>query len=70
MDQPTCASALGDNRTAYACVSRNSKCYDDSHFTSYPAGYQCGCEDGYSGNPYIPNGCSLLDDKGTSFHAV
>jgi len=70
MDQPTCASALGDNRTAYACVSRNSKCYDDSHFTSYPAGYQCGCEDGYSGNPYIPNGCSLLDDKCTSFHAV
>ena len=68
MDQPTCASALGNNRTAYACVSRNSKCYDDSHFASYP-GYQCGCEDGYSGNPYIPNGCSLLD-QGTSFHAV
>lgn len=66
MDQPTCASALDKNRTTYACVSRNSKCYD-SHFASYP-GYQCGCEDGCNGNPYIPNGCSL--DEGTSFHAV
>ncbi|TKW09219.1 hypothetical protein SEVIR_6G079300v4 [Setaria viridis] len=59
MDQPTCATAL-DNVTTYACVSSNSVCYN-SHFTSHP-GYHCGCEDGYSGNSYIPNGCSR--DKG------
>ncbi|CAL5009800.1 unnamed protein product [Urochloa decumbens] len=65
MDQPTCATAL-DNATTYACVSSNSTCYD-SHFTSYPS-YHCGCEDGYGGNPYMPNGCSR--DKETGYNPI
>ncbi|CAO2205613.1 unnamed protein product [Urochloa humidicola] len=65
MDQPTCASAL-DNMTTYACESSNSMCYN-SHFASY-LGYHCGCEDGYGGNPYTPNGCSR--DKGTGYNPI
>ncbi|CAO2200088.1 unnamed protein product [Urochloa humidicola] len=65
MDQPTCDTAL-DNVTAYACVSSNSVCYD-SHFASYPS-YHCGCEDGYGGNPYMPNGCSR--DKETGYNPI
>ncbi|CAL5004322.1 unnamed protein product [Urochloa decumbens] len=65
MDQPTCATAL-DNATTYACVSSNSTCYD-SHFASYPS-YHCGCEDGYGGNPYMPNGCS--HDKESGYNSI
>ncbi|CAL5033095.1 unnamed protein product [Urochloa decumbens] len=59
VDQPTCASTI-DNRTNYACVSINSKCYDS--FLTSNHGYLCGCEGGYGGNAYVLNGCSR--DKG------
>ncbi|CAM0948180.1 unnamed protein product [Alopecurus aequalis] len=58
VDQPTCAHAVGDAAT-YACISNNSTCTDD--ITTY-GGYQCSCNGGYVGNPYVPNGC--LPDGG------
>uniref|UniRef100_A0A0E0LWJ0 Protein kinase domain-containing protein n=1 Tax=Oryza punctata TaxID=4537 RepID=A0A0E0LWJ0_ORYPU len=43
---------------APACRSSNSYC---QNYTSYVYnGYQCRCNAGYQGNPYIPNGCQGL----------
>uniref|UniRef100_A0A0E0DC48 Protein kinase domain-containing protein n=1 Tax=Oryza meridionalis TaxID=40149 RepID=A0A0E0DC48_9ORYZ len=54
VDQPTCASTR-DNRTNYACISSYSKCNDNP--LTPDLGYLCGCDSGYSGNPYVRNGC-------------
>ncbi|XP_037410653.1 wall-associated receptor kinase 1-like [Triticum dicoccoides] len=71
VDQSTCVAAK-QNRTDYACISEQSKCMDytnssgDAKDASYIVGsdcYSCMCRSGYSGNPYIPHGCSN-DDKG------
>ncbi|CAO2169635.1 unnamed protein product [Urochloa humidicola] len=41
------------NITSYACVSTNS---------TNGAGYACNCSDGYKGNPYIIDGCTIMKD--------
>ncbi|CAN6275436.1 unnamed protein product [Urochloa humidicola] len=61
MDQPSCTSAA-ENKSSYACISRNSRC-DDS-YRPMNFGYLCWCSAGYGGNPYILDGCSR--DKGYS----
>uniref|UniRef100_A0A0E0B872 Protein kinase domain-containing protein n=1 Tax=Oryza glumipatula TaxID=40148 RepID=A0A0E0B872_9ORYZ len=59
-DNLTCSQA---RKTAaqvggYACVSDNSDCHDS---TNGP-GYVCKCNNGYDGNPYLPNGCIDIDE--------
>uniref|UniRef100_A0ACD5WQE3 Uncharacterized protein n=1 Tax=Avena sativa TaxID=4498 RepID=A0ACD5WQE3_AVESA len=73
-DQPTCVAAV-QNRTTYACMSKLSECVDSTFYgdcsndvscinggITSRSGYYCICNDGYTGNPYIPDGCS--SDKG------
>uniref|UniRef100_A0ACD5UTT2 Uncharacterized protein n=1 Tax=Avena sativa TaxID=4498 RepID=A0ACD5UTT2_AVESA len=48
--QPNCKRAMED-RTSYACVSKDSKCQD-----SEIGGYFCYCKWG-EGNPYVDGGC-------------
>ena len=47
----TCEKAA-QNKTAFAC-KRNSYCQD----LETTSGYRCKCEQGYQGNPYLPDGC-------------
>uniref|UniRef100_A0A0D9W3E7 Protein kinase domain-containing protein n=1 Tax=Leersia perrieri TaxID=77586 RepID=A0A0D9W3E7_9ORYZ len=54
VDQPTCADA-SRNSTSYGCASNHSIC--DNGFVGF-SGYFCRCDDGYQGNPYVPEGCS------------
>lgn len=48
--QPDCKHAMED-RASYACYN-NSKCQD-----SPIGGYVCNCTGGFSGDPYVVNGC-------------
>ncbi|TVU26778.1 hypothetical protein EJB05_29339, partial [Eragrostis curvula] len=56
IDPPNCLAASG-NQTSYACKSRNAYC---SNFGT--DGYLCYCDKGYTGNPYIVDGC--INDRG------
>jgi hypothetical protein len=60
VDQPNCLTAK-QNRTNYACISNHSKCHSEPEDLAY----SCGCETGYTGNPYVLDGC--INDKGTFF---
>uniref|UniRef100_J3MS01 Protein kinase domain-containing protein n=1 Tax=Oryza brachyantha TaxID=4533 RepID=J3MS01_ORYBR len=48
----SCADAA--KRADYGCIGKNSECVN-SMSSAY--GYVCRCNDGYNGNPYLPNGC-------------
>jgi hypothetical protein len=41
------------NISSYACISRNSQCFNSPNVT----GYLCSCSDGFEGNPYLADGC-------------
>uniref|UniRef100_A0ACD5UDR7 Uncharacterized protein n=1 Tax=Avena sativa TaxID=4498 RepID=A0ACD5UDR7_AVESA len=51
-DQPDCRRAM-DDKVTYACVSNQSECQD-----SPIGGYVCRCSRGFSGNPYVVDGCT------------
>ncbi|GJN02815.1 hypothetical protein PR202_ga20201 [Eleusine coracana subsp. coracana] len=44
------------NMSSYACISENSKCIKSPNAT----GYLCSCKKGFSGNPYLKDGCQAL----------
>ncbi|KAH0632155.1 hypothetical protein KY289_035098 [Solanum tuberosum] len=52
----TCVDA--QKRNDYACLV-NSHCVDSD---TGLGGYRCHCDQGYEGNPYIPPGCSDIDE--------
>ncbi|KMT15831.1 hypothetical protein BVRB_3g058000 [Beta vulgaris subsp. vulgaris] len=50
-----CSAARADGN----CLCKhNADCYD----AEYELGYRCKCKDGYSGNPYLPRGCTDIDE--------
>ncbi|KAB1220903.1 Wall-associated receptor kinase 2 [Morella rubra] len=51
----TCVNAR--TRFDYACGG-HSTCYDSNN----RHGYRCKCEEGYDGNPYLPDGCQDIDE--------
>lgn len=53
--QPNCASTV-QNRSTYACISRHSLCRDESVTSNN--GYNCICNAGYAGSPFLQDGCS------------
>ncbi|KAJ1274423.1 hypothetical protein BS78_05G060400 [Paspalum vaginatum] len=61
VDQPDCPSAMR-NRTDYACISNHSNCYGIGGTGASMDGYLCQCDIGYTGNPYVLDGCAT--DKG------
>lgn len=57
VERETCEQAK-TNKTAYACRSENSDCYNSTN----GHGYGCTCFKGYKGNPYVNHGCQDIDE--------
>jgi hypothetical protein len=53
----SCEQAMHKNRSTYACRSVNSDCKNVIHGKIF-MGYRCKCSSGYTGNPYIQDGCT------------
>ncbi|XP_078149819.1 wall-associated receptor kinase 2-like [Carex rostrata] len=54
----TCLASNKESSTKPACQSNYSACDN----TTNGQGYICKCLQGYEGNPYIPNGCTDIDE--------
>ncbi|KAG0537854.1 hypothetical protein BDA96_03G184400 [Sorghum bicolor] len=53
-----CKTAVRNNPAEYACRSKNSFCSD----ATSGRGYICKCNQGFEGNPYLPDGCKDIDE--------
>ncbi|CAD6250182.1 unnamed protein product [Miscanthus lutarioriparius] len=57
----SCEQAMHWRSSNYACLSVNSDCQNVTHGKIF-MGYRCKCSSGYSGNPYIQDGCTDIDE--------
>ena len=60
----TCPMAMGmQYRDMYACRSFNSTCLNVTHGNgTMHLGYRCKCSKGFAGNPYVPDGCTDVNE--------
>lgn len=54
------------NKENYACKSKNSHGQNYGMTRDHYIGYICYCDRGYTGNPYVLDGC--INDRGNVFH--
>ncbi|XP_074568393.1 wall-associated receptor kinase 3-like [Curcuma longa] len=50
------------NKSLFACVCEHVTCRNINGSKGDQLGYRCGCEKGYTGNPYIVNGCLDINE--------
>lgn len=56
-----CAQANKSGNGAFVCGS-NTICVDTSANQLVSQGYRCQCLEGFSGNPYLSQGCQDIDE--------